>query len=45
MDGNPAFTVHTTLHAFSAAVNLKAVVPNHFRLAAPYKEKYNLRHL
>jgi len=26
MDGNPAFTVHTTAHAFSAAINLKSML-------------------
>jgi len=26
MDGNPAFTVHATVHAFRAAINLKYAV-------------------
>jgi len=26
MDGNPAFTVHATVHAFSAAINLKSML-------------------
>jgi len=26
MDGNPAFTVHATVHAFSAAMNLKSML-------------------
>jgi len=26
MDGNPAFTVDATVHAFSAAINLKSML-------------------
>jgi len=26
MDGNPAFTVHATAHAFRAAINLKSML-------------------
>jgi len=26
MNGNPAFTVHSTVHAFRAAINLKSML-------------------
>jgi len=26
MDGNPAFTVHATVHGFSTAINLKRML-------------------
>jgi len=26
MDGNPAFTVHATVHAFRAAINLNSML-------------------
>jgi len=35
MDGNPAFTVHATVHAFSAAINLK-----HYAIKLKYVKKY-----
>jgi len=42
MDGNPAFTVHVTAHAFRAAINLNTFRASWFRQFLQKRQQFSV---